>query len=191
MLRQALIRIRKEYNTNLKRLLQVAGGVFLLSAILGFVLDIYAPFTGFWNVLRSIVLIPLSSSIFVLGYTYATYLHRRKTLVDRDWVPYRMRFSQKWRRNISAIIAAVIFVLIYGTGFSIAYTLVSACFVALIFSLLVFMRATREEQTREKLGVPDTRDLQYDAYKRKLQEARAKVQDSKRKKKREEDDDEE
>lgn len=192
MLRSTLIRIRREYNTNFKRLMQVAIGVFLLSLVAAFAIDYFLPFTGMWNVLRSLVLVPLAASIFALGYSYSIFLHRQRVATDPDWVPFRMRFSPRWRRNISAIIAAVIFVLIYGAGYSVAYTFLSSVFVALIFSLFVFMRSTHEEGVREKLGVPDTRDLQYDNYKKKLQEARAKAQAEKRskKKKDEEDDDE-
>lgn len=190
MLRTILIRIRREYNTNLKRLLQVAIAVFLVAAVVGFVLDSTLPFTGLWNVLRSLVLIPLAASIFTLGYSYAIFLHRQRVATDPDWVPFRMRFSFKWRRNISAIIAAVIFVFIYGAGHSVAYTLISSIFVALIFALFAFMRSTHEENVLEKLGVPDTRDLQYDNYKKKLQEARAKAQENKRSKKKDLDDEE-
>lgn len=179
MLRNLLIRVRKEYNTRLRWLLQLALGVLLLSALAGFALDFFTPFTGWWNLLRSFVLIPLAASVWVLGYCLTIYLHRRQTALDPTWVPFRFRFSQKWRRNISLILGALIFVLIYGTGFSKAYTFISSCFVALIFSLFVFMRATRDERTREKLGVPDTRDLQYDSYKKRLQEARLKAQEEK------------
>lgn len=190
MLRKALVRIKKENANNKARLLQYAGGVFIAAALAGVLLDVFAPFSGIWNLLRSLVLVPLSASVFVLGYTLSLHMNKQQSQKNPDWVPYRMRFSQKWRRNISAIIAAVIFVFIYGTGFSPVYTLVSSCFVAIIIGLFVFMRATTAEANRDKLGIPDTRDLQYDNYRKKLQQARAKARDEKKVKKKNDDEDE-
>lgn len=175
MLRKGLIRLRREYNTRLPRFLLVVGGVLVLSVTAGFLVDSFLPFSGWWNALRSLILIPLSLSLFSLGYVYSIYKHNKKMENDPHWVPYRSRFTLLWRRRIAAIIAAVLFVLVYGSGFSIFYTLISSVFVALGIALFAFIRPNREESLREELSIPDARDLRYDEHVKKLQAERARA----------------
>lgn len=173
MLRKALIRILSEYNTNLRRLIMlcaIVGGAGMVIAVL---LDSFTPFTGIWNVARSVVLIPLAVSLFVSGYTLGLYLHKQKISEDADWVPYRLRFSLTWRRRIAMIVAAILFVFMYATGFSPVYTTMASIFVACGIATLAFIRATREESVREELSIPDARDLRYNNFREKAEKDRA------------------
>lgn len=182
MLRKGLIRLRKEYNTRLIRLIVTGGVVFLVCAVAGFLVDSYLPFTGWWNALRSAILIPLSLSIFVLGYTLSIHLHRKRVEEDPAWVPFRSRFTLRWRRRMAAIAAAFLFVLVYGAGYSIFYTLVSSVFVSMGIALFAFIRPSREESLREELEIPDARDLRYDERLAKVKAEREKAAAEGRKK---------
>lgn len=182
MLRKGLIRLRREYNTRLVRLLTVSGSVFLVFAITGFLVDSFLPFAGWWNALRSGILIPLSLSMFILGYVLSIYLHRKKIEENPDWVPFRARFTLRWRRRIAAIAAAFLFVLVYGAGYSIFYTFVSSVFVAIAIALFAFIRPSREESLREELEIPDARDLKYDDRLAKVKAERERAKEEARRK---------
>lgn len=195
MLRKGLIRLRREYNTRLSRLVIASGGAFLVFAVAGVLVDYFFPFAGWWNVLRSGILIPLSLSIFVLGYTLSIYLHRKRIEEDPAWVPFRSRFTLRWRRRMAAIAAAFLFVLVYGAGHSLFYTLVSSVFVSIAIALFAFIRPSREESLREELEIPDARDLRYDERLEKIKadrekaKAAARRKDQKNKSKKETEDD--
>lgn len=181
--RKFLVRIRKEYNENFKRLLIVSVvGTVLFSGI-GLLVDFLMPFEGLGNVVRSLVLIPTSLSMFILGYAIGLFLHYGRMRTNPQWVPFRMRMSPSWRRRISAIVAAVMFVLIYANGFRVGYTPSSSIFVAIGIALFAFMRTTREEAAREKFDIPDVRDVKYNSHMQKLANQRAEAEKEKQQKK--------
>lgn len=184
MLRKALVYLRREYNTNLRQILMIAGGVFALTLILGVLLDVFAPFERWWNVLRSAVLIPQTVSIFTLMYLGALYLHYQRLQIQEDWEPYRLRFSVRLRRQMAAVGGAIIFVFIYATSFGPGYTFMSSFLLALVIGLLAFIRPTQKEFVREEYGLPDSRDIKYNREKRNLEELRNEVDEEKREKRR-------
>lgn len=171
-MRKGLIRIRREYNTNRKNLFILFGGIFTVSLILSLVLDIFCSFTSVWNFIRSLILIPLSVSIFVLGYSASLYLHNNRMMEDPEWVPYRSRYSPKWRRYISMIIGSFLLVFMYANGYHVGYTLTASLFVAIIIALFAFMRLTRNEMLLEELEIPDARDIRYNKHKETLEKQR-------------------
>jgi len=160
--RKALVRIRKEYNTNKKKLFLYSGSATIIAIIIGALLDALLPFESWANVIRSLVLIPSSISIFVFGYSISLMLHYRKIDQDPEWTPFRMRMSPTWRNRISIVIGALMFVLIYANGFSIGYTFISSTFVAIAIGLFAFMRTTQAEKARNEFDIPDARDVNYD-----------------------------
>lgn len=174
--RKFLVRIRKEYNENPKRLFIVSLISTIIFAGVGILADLFLPFSGIGNVVRSIILIPTSVSMFVLGYAISLFFHYARTNQDPNWVPFRLRLSPSWRRRLSAIIAAVMFVIIYANGFRVGYTPTSSVFVAIGIALFAFMRTTKEEAAREEFNIPDVRDVRYNAHMKKLSEKRAEAE---------------
>lgn len=170
--RKALVRIRKEYNQNPKRLFLYSGIAVLAFSLFGVLADFIFPFVLWGNIVRSLILIPTSISMFVLGYAISLFMHYAKLESNPEWLPYRLRFSPTWRRRISIIAAAVMFVGIYANGFRIGYTIIASIFVALTIALFAFMRTTRDESKREELNLPDSRDTRYEQQMKKLEKAR-------------------
>jgi hypothetical protein len=72
---------------------------------------------------------------------------------------------------VSLIAFAVGVVVTFGASGTASATSVSALLVAEILALFAFMRLTRDEQKREELQIPDSRDVAYDLA---IQEAAAK-----------------
>lgn len=170
--RKALVRIRKEYNEDPKRLFMYSGIASLICILVGLGLDFFLPFELWGNVIRSLVLIPSSISMFVFGYGFSLFLHYAKLESDPDWTPFRLRYSPTWRRRIAIIAGAFMFVGMYANGFRIGYTALASLFVALVIALFAFMRTTREETKREELNLPDSRDTRYEQQMKKLEKAR-------------------
>lgn len=171
-LRQFLVNIRSWYSNDLKRALTILFSVLGASAVAGLLLDWLVDFAGWWNALRSLILLPTAGSLFVLGYMLALYLGQRKTKSDPDWVPIRARFSPKRRTQISVIVGAVLLVVIYALGAQPGYTFLSSAVIASLVGVLAFVRRTEKEINRLQLGIPDPRDYDYDEAVRKRQAAR-------------------
>lgn len=176
MFRKFLMRIRKEYNTNRRRLFQYSAIAMVLSIGVGLAVDFFLPFNnGLWMTVRSLILIPTAGSIFIFSYGVSLYFHYKRMNSVEEWTPYRMRFSPAWRGKISLIIGAVLVVLIYATGQRIGYTLVSSILVAVVIALFAFMRRTRDERVREDFAIPDSRDTRFSEHKTVLDKQREKA----------------
>ena len=93
MLRQALIRIRLEYNTAPKRLFLGGGSLALLLTLLGIIVDSFLPFQGGSTVIRALITLALAPTLFTIGYGYSLYLRKKRKQEDPAWVSYRLRFS--------------------------------------------------------------------------------------------------
>ena len=61
--RKALVRIRKEYNQNPKRLFLYSGIAVLAFSLFGVLADFIFPFVLWGNIVRSLILIPTSISM--------------------------------------------------------------------------------------------------------------------------------
>lgn len=169
-LRRFLVWLRTKYNKSFLKLLIVSVTVLILSIVGSFVIDSLLPFTDINNLYRLFVLLPLAGSLFIVSYIVGLKLHYiRTSKPDNDWVPYRMRFSPMWRRRIAFIIGAFLFVAIYAIGFNVGYTLVSSIVAAMILGLFAFVRTTNSEELREKMNIPDVRDINYNRRKKELE----------------------
>lgn len=188
MLREVLIRIRKEFNTNTNRFFVITGATFAVSLIVSFLLDALTPFSGVAMVARSMLLIPLGGSIFALGYVVSLLLHRARVREDDTWIPFRLRFSPSWRRRISLIVGAFLVVVMYSSGFRIGYTLTAGTVVAIVIALFAFMRTTREEAARESMNIPDSRDIRYKRQMKERERVREERKEARRNKNKEEED---
>jgi len=172
LFRKSLVRIRKEYNTNKKNLFIYSSVISAFFIAVSFLVDAFVPFDNLWNILRTVILIPTSASLFVLFYSVGLIRHYSLLQNDPEWKPFRMRVSPSWRRRISAIVAAIGFIAVYANGYRIGYTLVSSLFVVLIIALFAYMRTTRDEAQREEFNIPDPRDTQYDSFKKQMEDKR-------------------
>ena len=169
--RKFLTFLRKGFNTRGKKYFYLWGSILAVSLAASIVVDLIVPFGAWWNLIRTAVLVPLSVSIFAVGYAISLVLHRMRS-TDPEWRPYRTRFSPLWRMRISAILVAVGLVLVYAAGESPVFTLFSSVLLAVGLALLAFVRRTSQELKREKLGIPDARDVNYDSEVRRLQDSR-------------------
>lgn len=183
LFRKALVRIRREYHSDKKRLFLYSALALALISAIGAAVDAFVPFSGLWNVLRSFILAPTAVAMFVLGYAISLHMHYTRAKADPEWIPYRLRLSPMWRRRISAIIAAFAFVFVYANGYRIGYTFVSSIFVAVVIALFAFMRTTRDEARREEFDIPDTRDTRYEAHRQRIAAERIAAQATREKKK--------
>lgn len=174
--RKLLVRIRREYNQNPRRLFLWGALAVLLGTGISIALDLFIPFGSWGNLVRALFLVPYAGALFILGYAVSLYLHYARVSGDPNWVPYRLRMSPTWRRRISAIVGALMFVAIYANGFRIGYTAISSIFVAITLALFAFMRTTKEEAAKEELNIPDIRDTRYQQEIRKREEAREQAQ---------------
>lgn len=172
LFRKFLIRLRKAYYRDGKKFFTVGGGVVAALVLLTLLADWLLPFATWGTVLRSALLVPTAAAIFSVGYGVSLRLHDSQVASDPTWAPYRSRFSPTRRLQIAAVVAAVLFVFAYASTRGVGYTLVSSLLTAVGLALLAFVRTTHEEAKRQKLGVPDARDLAYSvrqqAYEEKL-----------------------
>jgi len=172
--RKFLTFLRKGTNTQGRAYFYRWGAVALVAITGSILVDLFVPFGAWWNLIRTVILVPLSVSLFAVGYGISLILHRMRS-TDPNWQPYRTRFSPLWRMRISAIVGALALVMVYAAGESPVFTLLSSFLLAVGLALVAFMRRTSQELKREKLGIPDSRDVSYDSEVRKLQESRKRV----------------
>lgn len=169
--RKFLTYLRKNYNTKGKGYFYLWGSILFASAIVATLVDAFLPFGAWWNLIRTVVLVPLSVSIFAVGYAIGLFLHYTKR-TDPKWVPYRLRFSPMWRLRISAIVGAAALLMVYASSESLFFTFFSSAVISVGLALVAFIRQTSEEMKRDKLGIPDARDVNYDSEIKKLQQSR-------------------
>lgn len=170
--RKTLVRIKREYNTNRKRLFLYSVLATVLFILLGTVADLFLPFNSVSNLVRTLILIPTSISMFVLGYGLSLYGHYRQLENDPGWVPFRARLSPTWRRRTALIVGAFLVLGIYANEQSTGYTPISSLITAVVIGLLAFIRTTKEEAKREEFNLPDERDVRYDQQMKKINAAR-------------------
>lgn len=172
-LRKFLIFLRKQDNQdNLKpafivRLLIIT----IIGVFVGVLIDTFAPFNFFLNMIRGIV-------ANVVGFSSASYLYlmslrfkRNKLIEDRYYQPIRKRFSYRQRVNISIVIGTVVAIFtLLGTKQNLAYTFRASLTVMFTIILLAFARRGRNEFLKDIYEIPDTRDLEFLSKKRKKKE---------------------
>ena len=185
ILRKFLIRLRKEYYADVRKFYIRFGGVAAVLAIVTLLADWLLPFGGWGTLVRSFLLVPTAVAIFSTAYGLSLYLHEAQLRANEDWRPYRARFSPRWRLQISAVVGALLFVFAYASTRGVGYTLTSSIIGAVIVALFAFVRTTREESKRVKLGIPDARDVAYDARRRQYERDLQAKKDAKERKKKE------
>lgn len=174
--RKFLVWVRKTYNMMPNSYLLFSFLGVIVFSLGGFLLDYFLPFSAWWNVLRSLVALPLGLSIFLVGYAFSINLHRQRVLDDEGWVAYRERFSPVWRRRISIIVGAFLIVIAYASGDTYFYTITTGLIIATAIGLFAFMRLTRAEQIQESYGLPDLRDINFENRRNELAREREKAE---------------
>lgn len=180
--RNFLIWIKKQQNTNKIRLFLVTGLIFAVFTAGAYLIDTFLPFDFLWNIARMAVMIVAGVALFIPSYAISIILHKLLQASEREWTPFRERWSPAWRRRIAAIVAAASFLLVYATTNEVGMTFASSIFFTLIIAMLAFIRTTSSEQKLAALGVPDYRDIETGA---RIEEVR-KSRDAKTEQKRQE-----
>lgn len=179
--RKFLIWIRDKQRADAKNLYFYCVAGFLAFGIISLLVDSFVPWDGWWTLIRSALLVPLTMFGFVGLYALSLDLSERKQLETQgredQWVPFRLRYSPKWRRNISLIIGAVVVVIAYASEQFVGYTLASSLIAILALALIAFCRLTRTENKRAELKIFDPRDSmfeermkQYEREKKRIEE---------------------
>lgn len=180
LLRQLLVKLRSWYYSDERRkVIQTLLLVFVGATLAGFALDIFAPFTGLWNVARSAVLLPIAMTAFMLFYMIALWAKDRRKVTDPDWVPLRERYSPRRRLQVGIVCGAVLLVVVYSLSHMPGYTLIASLVVTAALGLVTFNRRTLKETRQSDLGIPDSRDANYNrvvdqARKRREEKAQTK-----------------
>lgn len=165
--REFLRRIRLSYNTDRNRTYKRLGIPLAVLIIAGFLADIFLPFggttLGMWsNVIRAVfIVLPTGVIGFWLAYMVSLSLHYGKMETDKDWVPFRLRYSLSWRRSMAAVVAAVLVVGIWAIGQHPGYSLWASIILMSVGGLLAFIRPTKFEMDMEEQGIPDPRDRKF------------------------------
>lgn len=178
-IRKILLWLRKKFETEKQKWFLIFGIIFLVSTISAFIIDRFLPMGSWWNFLRTIVLIPLSSSFFCFTYFSVKWIEKRRD-PESAWIPLRERFSVAWRQRIAIVAAAILLVIAYAVTGSQSYTFMSSLVFAGFFSLLVFIRKTKKEDTMEKLGIIDPRDISETVLLEKIKSKREKEEEKKK-----------
>lgn len=160
--REWLVHIKKKTNLEPQKFYQMNGTVVLVLLVASLFVDMLTPFEEWWNVLRSVLLIGMAFFGFNIAYGISLFLSSRMMRTREDWIPFRSRFSPRWRIYYSLMIASVpvLFATVFGTF--IGYTAFSTVLVITGIGLLAFIRKTRAEQKRTQYGIPDPRDVLID-----------------------------
>src|SRR5699024_8635653 len=82
---------------------------------------------------------------------------------DKEWVPYRARFSPRSRLNFTFIAAAIVLLLIilFDEKF-VGYTFFFSVIGIFVVGIVAFNRKTRSEQRRAELNLADPRDTMFE-----------------------------
>lgn len=158
MLRRFLIYVRQERARKGWKFFAMWGALAVLAIGTGVVLDVFTPFGGWWNFLRAVVMIPLTVSLFAVLYGVAVKVGALMLQSDQDWVPFRLRFGPKTRRNYAIVLSAFLVLMVLTLRPSPVYTLVASLVVVFALLILSFTRKTLEEEKREAIGALDPRD---------------------------------
>lgn len=182
LLRRALVWLRDEYDRDRKQLLIRLLAAFLVCALVDTLVDLFFAMEGPANILRSLLLVPTSIAIFSLAYVASIATHKKRVEENPAWVPYRLRFSPSWRLRMGLITAAVLLVFAQAVPKDTGYTLSSSAIGACVIAIFAFLRRSNAEVAREELGIPDARDVIYDARKREFEREQARKKAAKKKK---------
>ncbi len=162
--RKALIWIRNQYYSNRGQLILLSTAGVILTGALGFLADFMLPWDQWAILVRAVIAIPASISLFVLGYAGTlAYVNYRSSTVE-NYRTWRVRLSPTMRQRVSAVIGAVLFVLMFAVTMQPGYTFVSSIIIALVVGLFAFMRRTSTEISRDDIGLPDARDVALDSH---------------------------
>lgn len=166
LFRKFLIWIRDKQRADAKNLYFYCVAGFLAFGIISLLVDSFVPWDGWWTLIRSALLVPIAGFGFVGLYALSLDLSERKhkeaNQNEEEWVPFRLRYSPKWRRNVSLIIGAVVVVIAYASENFVGYTIASSLIAILALALIAFCRLTRSENKRAELNIFDPRDSMFE-----------------------------
>lgn len=163
MIRKLLLTIRKK-NSQLNDLQKIFIGIGLLFLIgFGILSDMFFPFTFWFNFIRAIISLMSALLWFSFLYIFSNWRMQRKIQTDEKYVPIRKRLTYRERRNISIFLWALLFIaVLLSNQKTLLYTFINSWVFVGALAILTFVRANREEFLRDKYGVPDPKDIDFD-----------------------------
>lgn len=164
MFEDFLTKLKKMYQDDYIGSLKKLALPMLALIVVSVLVDIFLPFNSITQFVRAGIALVLALLIFSVGYLLSIDGHYKKRIADKDWTPYRLRWSYIFRRNFAFIGGAFLIVFMFGTSHSPVYTLLSCLYLASGIALFAFVRKTREEKTMEDYGIDDLRDKEFQEY---------------------------
>lgn len=179
--REALIWIRNRYWKDRKQFFLYSGVASAILIGLGILADIFLPWTEWALIIRTAIALPTAIALFFLGYGLTLFYVGRRTKANPDYRTWRVRLSPTMRQRVSFVVFALLFVLILALVEQPGYTFVSSLILAIIAGLFTFMRKTSSELTRDKIGLPDSRDVALEQHLKERRKSPAKKKAEKEK----------
>lgn len=168
LLKARQFRNTKGFATTLRTLLVS----FIVPAIIGLLLDMFAPTNTLVNYIRALMVLVMWFTGSLLVYLVAEEYVTVKKRENPTYQSARERTALRMRRYAVVIVLALVGTISLVTASAGQSTvLVALCFIAALQSL-VFARTTEKERKRAILGLPDPRERNYDARMEQLQKER-------------------
>lgn len=182
-IRNLLKKIRQvNARLNEKQRIAIVMGVILM-AVVGFVADNFLPFGFVLNTLRAAFAIVEGALIFSILYLLSIKRNNPSSNEETEKLTMRERFSYKERVNISVILWAIWFlVLLFTSKENTFFTNLSSVLIAAAIAILAFVRSTRDEDAKARMGLEDARDLMFEK-RRKEEELRREEEEKSNKQK--------
>jgi len=179
-----LILIRRKENTNEKKL-SFKGQlllVFLLSFLIGSLVDFFLPFNFILNLIRGIISLTQGLSLFSYMYLLWKAYRNQKEKEDTTYLSVRKRFTFRQRKNISILIGvSSLILIIINTNPNPLYTIKSSLVIVIWLILLAFSRRERSEFIKDVYDIPDPRDLEFMNREKKIKKKKKKKKRFKKK----------
>lgn len=172
--RRFIVWMTLSYNTRFIPTLIWTLSILVVASGISIVFDMVLPWGVWWNCLRSIPVIAIATTLFIIEYMTSLVFHyAREAESDGQWVPFRLRWSPRHRREFSAIMGAILVVFAMSTIQKPGYSVMAGFLVSLAACLAAFCRLTSAERTREDMGIPDSRDTMFDEQVASIRSERA------------------
>lgn len=185
MVRNALLKIRKldvRLNDKQKLFMLI---LLIVLWIIGAIIDLFLPFNLLFNTFRTALCVVESIITFSALYIFSIHRVSKKAENGISYIPIRKRLTFHERRNISIILWVLLFVAVLLTSRpSNGYSFLNSWILVAFYSILTFVRSTRDEFIRDKYKVPDPRDTDFNkVVEENIQKRREKWAEQDKKKK--------
>ena len=177
--RNFLVWVQKSYASGKRNFFLSSGLAAVVSLGLALMADLLLPWDQWAIFVRALVAIPGAVSVFVFSYGFTLYQASLRRKRNNEYETWRAKLSPRMRTQASAVVGAVLFVVMFSVTMQPGYTIIAALVVAAITGLFAFMRKTSLELNRERIGLPDSRDTVFANHMRDKAKESARKKDPK------------